>query len=503
MATHHLDNYYARLGVAKNATLDEIQRAYRVAARKYHPDTNRNAGAKELFLLVQEAYGILSDANQRWAYDSTLPDDIDDPPAIMVNPLYSRSAITPGEPEQVVYVLLDLMAAAAERQNKPPLNVCLILDTSTSMAGTRLGQVVKAAGQFMEHLEEQDTFSVVTFNDRAEVFIPAQRGQDTGRLRSRIGMLQTRGGTEILPGLQKGLAEVQANVRANSINHVVLITDGRTYGDEAACLKLAGEAAEQGIPISAVGIGTEWNEKFIDQLVARGGGSSLYADGNTEIQKLMSQKLGSLNQSYASNVRIEYSEGNGSHLAYAFRLAPEAGMLAVDSPISLGSIPTESSLSVLLEFDVDASRQRDRELMLAEGELHLDIPSRTIPATKARFQLSRPLLQLSKPESPPQALVNAIGKLSLYRMQERARQDLEAGDSTGAAKRLRMLATHLLSNGERGLARTVLLAAEDLKETGGMSDKAGKQIKYGTRALIEEDGAASSTTKSHRRRSPR
>lgn len=486
MVTHHLDNFYARLGVAKTVSLDEIHRAYRVAARKYHPDTNPNAGAKELFLLVQEAYSVLSDPDKRQVYDSTLPGDVDAAPELMVNTLYSRSSITPGEPEQIVYVLIDLMATEIERNSKPPLNVALVLDTSTSMAGPRLSQVIKAASQFLDQLSPQDTLSIVAFNDRAEVVLAAQKGIDVPRLRSRLSTLQTRGGTEILQGLQAGLQEVQRNLRPNSVNHVLLITDGRTYGDEAASLTLSAQAAEQGIPISAVGIGEEWNENFIDQLVAKAGGSSLYADKNPAIHKLLERKLSSLNQSYASNVRLQYASGSNCKLAYSFRLAPELGILGNETPIFLGDIPMEGSLSVLLEFDVDASRLRSGETDLATGELRLDIPSRSIPATKARFQLSRPVKESTKPEAPPQALVNAIGKLSLFRMQERARQDLENGDAEGAAKRLRMLATRLLSNGERSLARTVLLAAEDIKVSGSLDEKTGKQIKYGTRALIGE-----------------
>ncbi len=500
MTTHHLDNYYARLGVAKTAVIEEIQRAYRLAARKYHPDTNQNAGAKELFLLVQEAYTVLSDPDQRRIYDATLPADLDAPPALMVNTLYSRAQITPGEPEQVIYVLLDLIAADSEQQKRQPLNVSLVLDTSTSMAGARLSQVVKAATQVLEHLEKQDLVSVVTFNDRAELVVPAQGGQDLGRLLSRISTLQTRGGTEMLHGLEAGLKEIQRHKNPNSINHIVLITDGRTYGDEAACLRLAAQAADLGAPISAIGIGEGWNEAFIDQLAARSGGSSLYADRSAEIQKLLKRKFAGLKQSYANNVRIQYVQGDHSKLAYAFRLGPELGVLPTESPIFLGSVPMEGSLRVLLEFDIDATRQSSGEIFLAEGELRLDLPSRAIPATSARFQLSRPVRATTRPEAPPQALISAIGKLSLYRMQERARADLEAGDASGAAKRLRMLATHLLSSGQKSLAHTVLLAAEDIKNSGNLDEKSGKQIKYGTRALISDVSAENSLDKTRNRR---
>ncbi|MCL5429560.1 MAG: VWA domain-containing protein [Chloroflexi bacterium] len=501
-ATNYLDNYYARLGISRTATLDEIHQAYRSATRRFHPDADKKTGRDELFQLVQEAYDTLSNREKRRAYDSSLPPDIDTPTSIMVNALYSRNQITPGEANQVIYVLLDLMAAGAgDREGRPPLNVCLVLDSSTSMAGSRLGQVVKAANHFLEQVQPQDFLSIVTFNDRADLVIPAQSGRDNRRLQSRISTLQTRGGTEIYQGLQLGLHEIRRNLRPNHINHLVLITDGRTYGDEEACLLLAGQASELGVPISAVGIGEEWNEVFIDQLVARGGGSSLYADRSTEIYKLLEGRLNTLGHCFANNVKLHFEAGPQSRLHFAFRLSPDPGALPSESPLYLGAIPTETSLSVLLEFEVNASQLQQGDLVLAEGELRLDIPTRSVPSTKARFRLSRPVQEIElDTDGPSQVIINAIGKLSLYRMQEQARQDIEAGDLVGAAKRMRMLATHLLSNGQKGLAQTVLLAADDIKRSGVLGEKTGKQIKYGTRALIAKHLAKHETEQAKSRR---
>jgi Ca-activated chloride channel family protein len=353
------------------------------------------------------------------------------------------------------------------------------------MAGSRLGQVVKAAGHFLEQLSPHDIVSIIGFNDRAYSIIPAQRGQDVQRLLSRISTLQTSGGTEIYQGLNAGLKEVQRNLRPTSVNHLVLITDGRTYGDQDACLTLASQAAQQGVPISAVGIGDEWNEDFVDQLVAKAGGSSLYADKSAEIHKLLEKRLSTLNKTYANNVKLGYENGPLSKLNYVFRLTPDLGPISLEQPAFFGHVPLEGSLSVLLEFELDCRQAQGGEVVLAEGQLSLDVPSRPIPSSSARFRLARPVEHNPRPEAPPQALINAIGKLSLYRMQERARQDLEAGDAQAAAKRMRMLATRLLSQGERSLARTVLLAADDLKETAALGEKTGKQIKYGTRALID------------------
>jgi len=64
------DDYYKILGVAKTASQEEIQKAHRLLARKYHPDFNQDdPKAKEKFQKVQEAFDILKDPEKRRVYD--------------------------------------------------------------------------------------------------------------------------------------------------------------------------------------------------------------------------------------------------------------------------------------------------------------------------------------------------------------------------------------------------------------------------------------------------
>lgn len=62
-------DYYDVLGVARNASADEVKKSFRRLARRYHPDVNQDEGAEEKFKELNEAYEVLSDDQKRSAYD--------------------------------------------------------------------------------------------------------------------------------------------------------------------------------------------------------------------------------------------------------------------------------------------------------------------------------------------------------------------------------------------------------------------------------------------------
>jgi curved DNA-binding protein len=77
------EDFYQILGVARDASQDEIQRAYRKLARAYHPDVNPDPGAEDRFKDISEAYDVLSDPQTRRRYDAfgrdfrQVPEDVD------------------------------------------------------------------------------------------------------------------------------------------------------------------------------------------------------------------------------------------------------------------------------------------------------------------------------------------------------------------------------------------------------------------------------------------
>jgi Ca-activated chloride channel family protein len=415
-------NFYECLGVPRSASPDEIRRAYFEAARRLHPDKNVAPGETEFFLDVQEAYEVLSNPVKRANYDASLPPEKSTASLVKQNILYSRKSLVNIPEAQLVYVLIEYSPnVEGDAPPAPPLNLCLLLDRSTSMQGENMDMVKTTAIQVMRKLRAQDTFSVVIFSDRAEVLIPASRNQELNKLEARIQMLQPSGGTEMFPALDAGFHEVSRNLNRTQVNHLIMLTDGRTYGDEQKCLDLAKKASENGIGISALGIGHEWNDEFLDDLASRTGGSSMYVASPHDIQRILLEKFNRLGRAYAEDARLTFSLKDGMELRYAFRLQPEAGLLPIESPISLGPIIRDSSLKVLMEFFGKLESGHTESVILLEGSLAVTIPSRTTPVSPISLVLSvtetsmmsitpmpptrRPMLEMAMAMSPTVAVM--------------------------------------------------------------------------------------------------
>ncbi|MGI6130885.1 MAG: J domain-containing protein [Bacillota bacterium] len=75
MTDYHEVDYYKIIGVGREATVAQIRAAYRAKARASHPDVCRDPNAARAFTQLVEAYGVLSDAGKRRAYDASLDRD--------------------------------------------------------------------------------------------------------------------------------------------------------------------------------------------------------------------------------------------------------------------------------------------------------------------------------------------------------------------------------------------------------------------------------------------
>jgi Ca-activated chloride channel homolog len=487
-------NYYHQLGLSREATPEEIKRAYHEAVLRLHPDVNVNPGDTELFIDIQQAYEVLSDPERRVEYDNKLPPEEGKLP-LNLQVLYSCPFLRRSNEMQLIYAFLSLSPAnGLNSHSSIPLNVCLVLDRSTSMQGERLDTVKATAIKIFRQLRDKGNLSIVTFSDRAEVLLPAGSRREMWEVESAIHLIHPSGGTEIYQGLMTAMAEVYRFLDSSALNHIILVTDGRTYGDEEASLELANIAASQGIAITCLGIGSEWNDEFLDKLAATTGGSCHFASEGDEIGKNLEDIFLNLSQAYVSDVSLHGKTNLNVELNCAFRLQPNVGELLGHDPIQLGSIPINGSLDILLEFLIHPEPKDNDRNNLLNGRINFKYSQNPQSLTSLYVNLSRPYSANSSNESPPDAIVKAVERLTLYRMQESAYQEIYDGDPEPAADRLEYLASRLNSLGEEHLSQTILDEVSNIKKGLSISASSKKRIKYGTRSLLLSTGRNSPMT---------
>jgi Ca-activated chloride channel family protein len=480
-------NLYGILGVSPEATQEDLREAYRILARRFHPDANPNEGADVQFRDIAAAYETLGNSRQRILYDADQRKYRDEPNYFTLRVTPSKRVLSTLEEPQVLYLLLEVVPmrlnASGKKQNSP-LNLTLVLDRSTSMRGPRLDKVKIAAHQIIEQLSPEDILSVVSFSDRAEVMIAASPVQDRNSLRSIVSIMRADGGTEIYHGLARGLEECQRHLGPRMVNHVILLTDGRTFGDEERCLELAKHAAELGIGISAMGIGEEWNDVFLDSVASITGGTSTYINSPSAVVRFLNDRVRSLGNSYAERLSLSIAPDPDVSLESAFRLLPSSQPMEIrPQPMLLGALEHNRPVSILIQLQMPPSRKSG-----FRSVVRLDVTGDVLVAERQGYKvlsdISIETSERPEVEEPPLAILDALGKLTLYRMQQKAEASLTAGRVTEATRQLENLATRLLAAGQDELAQMAIDEARRVSDTNMLSEQGRKMLKFGTRRLL-------------------
>jgi len=478
---------YDHLGLPRDATQDEIRQAYRQLVMRLHPDTNVNKGETELFIDVQHAYERLSNPKEKADYDQQLPTSTDISSPLIINTLYSQPSLVRLSEPQLFYALLELAITPDTESliSSTPLNISLVVDCSTSMQGVRLDTVKLTAIDILRQLRPNDVFSLVKFNDWAELLITPGNLGDIKSAEMKVQLLQAGGGTEIFKGLDMGYSQVEQFRSNQRVNHLVLITDGRTYGDEANCETLADQCSTLGIGISVLGIGSQWNDKFLDHITSKTGGICKFIPDGGDIRNSILEEISRLGSNLTEQINLTFQASHEVQLASIYRTQPEPSSLDPVTPVNLGYMPRHAVMSVLFEFVIKEIPKSIKDFILLNGFLNIEIPRHTVKTKYIeRIIFGRPITLEPAKEIPPAAILNALSFISLVQMQERAREEMSKGDIDAAARHMEILATHLTRKGEKMLAQSVMNEVAFIRHNQSFSEEGEKRIKYGTRSLL-------------------
>ena len=402
---------------------------------------------------------------------------------LQISFLDSGNQLKPMDSTQLLYLLADIRPPQHVRpKDNMPLNISLVIDKSTSMKGERINKVRAAAAHIIEKLSTQDYISIVSFADRADVIVPSTQPTSPRDLLSRLNGISPSGGTEIFQGLAASYREV-AKVELNKyVNHIILLTDGQTYGDSKLCLELAEKAAQLGIGISGFGIGDEWNDRFLDDLASFSGGQSGYIQEPEQIIHLLRQRIQSLGTLYASNAQINFDLPKNFGVRKVYKLTPFFQPLKLNqNVVSAGAIESRIPLGILAEIEVSGlTSQSEISIPI---EIKAQIPDATPPGFSLR--LSHNISSSNEDGGQmPDAIIQAVRMLNLYRMNENIWQDMDDGNSKNLVKRMDLLTRRFEEAGMDQLANNIRHSTRMFQAGDKLNAGDRLEIKYGTRVQL-------------------
>jgi Ca-activated chloride channel family protein len=525
-------DFYAVLGVPRVASAEEIRQAYYHLARQHHPDASNEADSAQ-FKVIAEAYRVLGTPQLRVAYDEALyPTGRERqkerhggngaPPVVpsmhVANPALTLE-ITPGLKEITplqdmtrFYLLAELGPAGVSAVLEPqPLDLALLVDRSNSMHGEKIFQSLHAIQSMLDHLHMDDLLTLVFFDDFAEVVTDGETPRGRPGIEEALKGITVRGSTEMAKGLELTLDKLAARTpssgRARAAS-LVLLTDGQTYGDEPRCFELANKARENGISITTLGLGAEWNRSLLDRLSAISGGSSHYVAQPADLTGYFGEVVHQLRATLALNMRMTFEPARGAHILRATRVAPDIAE-AYDVPTDqLAQLPgSNSPAGAPVTVDLGALVGRpDRETTVVLWELLLDprqMASRVgeytlgeVSAAYAATQHNNQMEQLRREVTVHAAETPSAGapiesdvKLALqlataYRCQVHADSLIHDGNTEEALSQLATASLRLQNAGDADLAIKAQQTAQKLAtgtDQGGVDDML--QVRYQTKNL--------------------
>lgn len=254
-----------------------------------------------------------------------------------------------------VQVLLQLRSSASAMGRRLPLNLCLAIDRSGSMEGEPLDYVKRACGYVVDLLEPSDILSIVTFEERIEVLMPARRVVNKALIKEHIQRIQPGNTTNLFDGLMASCGQVASVTAPGYLQRVLLLTDGEPTAGVKDFHSIVGQVTEQnarGISVTALGFGPEYNEELMAAIARRSGGNYYYIAQPALIPEVFRRELETMMTVCARNVRIRLTWPRGITFRYVYGVGGVQSA-ARSAEYALPDIERGSVVASLSEFEFD------------------------------------------------------------------------------------------------------------------------------------------------------
>lgn len=208
------------------------------------------------------------------------------------------------------YMAVSLTAPGQEKMQRPMVDLAVVLDRSGSMEGENLSQAKLAARQLISNLDNADRFSLTVYGTDVEVLFPSTVATEAAKQSALaiISSIYTDGGTNLSGGLTAGQSQLLSlSETTGRVQRIVLISDGQANEgivDREELSNLAYRTSAQGISITTVGIGLDFDEQTMTRIAVSGRGNYYFAESADMLAELFDTELKRLGATVATRINL-------------------------------------------------------------------------------------------------------------------------------------------------------------------------------------------------------
>ena len=203
----------------------------------------------------------------------------------------------------------------ADPGSRPPLNLSVVVDVSGSMRDAgKIDFVRQGLEQLIDALHDDDQVALITYSSDATVLFEMAALRDgRNQLRSLVRRIDAGGATNLFEGLESGFRQSLGAYDSGRQNRLILLSDGNpTAGitNTDAIMAMSRAFNSEGVGITSVGLGTDFNYELMRGLAEQGDGNYYFVEDAAAVDEVFSQEISYFTVPVAFDLELELSAGS-------------------------------------------------------------------------------------------------------------------------------------------------------------------------------------------------
>jgi len=374
--------------------------------------------------------------------------------------------------KQATYLMVGLTGFKIAGQKRAPVNVAIVLDKSGSMTGEKIRKAKEAAIMAVNRLRADDIVSVVAYDDTIEVLVPATKALDKEDIIAKINRLEPGNTTALFAGVSRGAQEVRKFLDKNRVNRIVLLSDGLANVGPSSPRELAdlgGSLGKEGIGVTTIGLGLDYNEDLMTQLAIKSEGNHFFAEKAGDLERGFDLEFGIGLAVVAQEIMVRIVCAPGIRPVRMMNATADITDRTV--LVSLNQLYSERRADLLLEIEVPATASGKVRGVANVEVTYANMATKTTDRLTSEIAVKFVDSEVEVTEKTEKVVMVVVVEQIANEQSMRATELRDKGKIEDARKLLLANGSYLRENGRAYGAEKLLKQAEKNEEDAGNLDE--------------------------------